>query len=145
MWAVMDRHSAGRTPARVLVADAHAVTREAIAAVLRALPDLEVVGCAATMEETLRLVRDLCPDVLVVDPWLFGPGGPPACLVAKRLRPGMVVVALLSDVREEYPRAARAVGADLWVPKDSVGRDLPSVLRSVLGSGRDSCRAPSGA
>ncbi len=127
---------AGTRPLRVLVADAQKVTRDALAAVLRSLPDVEVVGCAATMEETLRLVRDVSPDVLVVDPWLFGPGGPPACLVAKRLRPGMVVVALVPDAWEEYPRAARAVGVDAWVPKDSAGRDLPSVLRAAASSPR---------
>jgi DNA-binding NarL/FixJ family response regulator len=130
----MEGTSGTRRPARVLVADASGVTREAIAAVLRACPEFEVVGCAATMEETLRLVRELAPDVLVVDPWLFGPGGPPGCLVAKRLRPGMTVVALVPDARDEYPRAARAVGVDLWVPKESVGRDLPHALRAALSS-----------
>ncbi len=133
---VMDRFAGTRLPVRVLVADARGVTREAIASVLRVLPDVEVVGCAATMEETLRLVRDLAPDVLVVDPWRFGPGGPPGCLVAKRLRPGLMVVALVPDEREEYLRAARAVGVDLWVPKDSVGRDLPATLRAAFRSPR---------
>lgn len=119
-------------PFRVVVADPHAATREAIGMVLFADSGFELVGSAATMEEAIRLIRDAGPDVLVVDPWLLGPAGLPGCLAAKQLRPGLVIVVLLPEGREEYPRAAHAMGADASVEKQRVGRDLIAMLHAAL-------------
>ncbi len=80
----------------------------------------------------MRMIQELKPDVLLVDPWLFGPAGLPGCLAAKQLRPRLVIVALLPDERDEYPRAARAVGANATIQKSRVARDLIPVLQNNL-------------
>lgn len=119
-------------PYRVLIADPHTATRDAIGEVLQEDRRFELAGSAATIEETIRLIREQAPDVLVLDPWLFGPGGLPGCLVAKRLRPGLRIVALVPEAREEYPKAAMAMGVDAAVAKPRVGRDLIRVMRAAL-------------
>ena len=51
----------------VLLADDHTVLREATAELIKNQPDMEVVGQAATGEETIALVESLEPDVVVMD------------------------------------------------------------------------------
>ena len=51
----------------VLLADDHSVVREGLQALLRAEPDLRVVGQAATGEEAVVLATRLKPDVVVMD------------------------------------------------------------------------------
>jgi chemotaxis response regulator CheB len=52
---------------RVLLADDHTVLREATAELVDHQPDMVVVGQAGTGEETVRLSRQLRPDVVVMD------------------------------------------------------------------------------
>ena len=52
---------------RLLLADDHNVVREALRAALEKEPDIEVVGEADTGEKALVLVRELSPDVVVMD------------------------------------------------------------------------------
>src|SRR3990170_5019628 len=93
-----------------------------------------VIAAAGTIDETVRLIRESQPDILLVDPWLSGPAGLPACLAAKQFRPGLLLVALLPDDREDYIRAAQALGADASLQKRLITRDLMPVLREVLSA-----------
>ena len=52
---------------RILLIDDHALFREAIARVLAAQPDLEVVGEAATVDEGLETVRARPVDIVLLD------------------------------------------------------------------------------
>lgn len=120
-------------PYRVVVADPHAAAREAIGMVLFGDSSFEVTGSAATMEDAIRMIRERHPDVLVVDPWLFGAAGLPGCLAARQLNPGLIIIALLStEHTDDYRDAARAMGADGAVEKARVGRDLVAAIRAVL-------------
>ncbi len=56
-----------RVPIRILIADDHAVVRSGLRALLRADPDLEVVGEAEDGVETLRLAEALHPDLVLLD------------------------------------------------------------------------------
>ena len=130
----MSAGRAGFSPLGVVIADAYAETREVIGQVLAGDGSFRVVGAAGTIDETVRLIRESQPDILLVDPWLSGPAGLPACLAAKQFRPGLLLVALLPDDREDYIRAAQALGADASLQKRLITRDLMPVLREVLSA-----------
>lgn len=54
-------------PIRVVVADDERMVRTALRAILSAEPDLDVVGEAATGAEAVSVVRELRPDVVLMD------------------------------------------------------------------------------
>ena len=57
----------------VLLADDHPTTRAGIRAILREAPDIQVVGEANNGNETMRLVEELCPQILLLDLQMPGP------------------------------------------------------------------------
>ncbi len=81
-------------PIRVVLADDERMVRSALRAILSAEPDLEVAGEAATGAEAVAVVRELRPDVVLMDvrmpgtdgirateTILAGPGEPPRIVV----------------------------------------------------------------
>lgn len=117
---------------RVIVADAYEATRDAIGQVLSGDARFQLVGSVGTIEEAIHLIWKMRADVLLLDPWLFGPAGVPGCLAAKELHPGLLIIALLPEERSEYPRAAMDMGADASLAKHRVTRDLIPVLQRAL-------------
>ena len=59
----------------ILVADDHPLFREGVVHSLAAEPDFVVVGQAASGEDALRMIRDLLPDVVLLDIGMPGWGG----------------------------------------------------------------------
>lgn len=59
----------------VVLIDDHAVVRDGLRALLASQDDLEVVGCSGDGLKGLELVRELAPDVVVVDVTLPGLNG----------------------------------------------------------------------
>ena len=103
---------------RVLVADDHASIRENLRDLLNAEPDLVVVGVAANGRDVLTKVRELEPDVIVLDNEM--PGGPSGFAVLAELKrmkvPARVVLFTMSSDACEL---ARARGADACLAKDA--------------------------
>jgi two-component system, LytTR family, response regulator len=62
-------------PIRVVIADDEAPARARVRRLLRAHPDLEVVGEAATGTEALERVREARPDLLLLDVQMPAPDG----------------------------------------------------------------------
>ena len=59
---------------RVVIGDDHPVFREGVAAVLNGEPDLRVVGREANAADTIRVCRDMQPDIVVLDIDMPGDG-----------------------------------------------------------------------
>ena len=57
---------------KILIADAHTLTREGIKALLAKRNDLKAVGEATESSELFKMVRSLKPDVVIIDPNLVG-------------------------------------------------------------------------
>ena len=109
---------------RVVIADDHTVVRQGIRGVLEDVEGLRVVGEAGDGEEALALVRELDPDVVVLDVNMPGRSG---LEVAGELRDeGAATRVLILSMHDdpEYVLQAVRAGADGYVLKDVAPSEL---------------------
>src|SRR5215472_12988427 len=92
---------------RIVIADDHAVLRESLAALLSSRPEFAVDGWAANGQETLSLVQEHRPDVLVLD--LFMPEGDGFDVLRTLDRAGSRVAAVVLTGSESQLDYAQAV------------------------------------
>jgi DNA-binding NarL/FixJ family response regulator len=124
----------------VFLADDHTVVREGLRLLLEAQGDLKVVGEAADGRETVRLVKQMCPDVVVMDiamPELDGIRATKeirvSCLATE------VVILSIYSSSEHIFQALRA-GARGYLLKESAGKEVVEAVRSVYAHRRYLCR-----
>jgi DNA-binding NarL/FixJ family response regulator len=86
----------------IVLADDHRVVRDGLRALLRAEPDLSVVGEAADGLEVLVLVERLRPTVLVVDVVIPGLSGLDVTREVRRRCPDTRTVILSMYANEAY-------------------------------------------
>ena len=116
---------------RVLIADDHAILRAGLKLLINAQPDMEVVGEAADGPETLSRVRDLNPDLVLLE--LDMPGAPGSAIIEQlvRLGPNRRILVLTGHDDPVYEASARQAGASGYVVKRAAELDLLIAIRSV--------------
>jgi DNA-binding NarL/FixJ family response regulator len=110
---------AGPGPVRVLVADDHPVVRAGLRALLSAEPGLTVVAEAGSGEETVTMVRQHQPDVVLMDLRMPGAGGLAAIRQLSADQPGVRVVVLTTYDSDADILPAVEAGAAGYLLKDT--------------------------
>ncbi|MFD0273304.1 response regulator [Kitasatospora sp. NPDC127111] len=125
---------------RVLVAEDQAAVRAALVMILRAEPDLEVVGQAADGEEAVRLALELRPDVVLMDVQMPRLDGVSATRQVVAAGAAQVLVLTTFDL-DEYVYGALRAGAAGFLLKDLEADTLVEGIRTVARG--DGMLAPS--
>jgi len=116
---------------RIVIADDHTVLRESLAALLSTQADFSVEGRAANGQETLAIVKEQAPDVLVLD--LFMPEGDGFEVLRTLDRAGSRVSAVVltgSDSELDYAQVVK-LGARGLVLKSDGPEKLFAAIRNV--------------
>jgi DNA-binding NarL/FixJ family response regulator len=125
---------------RVLLADDQPLIRSGLRTLIEDEPDLDVVGEAGTGAEAVRLVRELRPDVAVMDIRMPGTDGIAAtATITAAGGPTRVLVLTTFDEDEHVYRAIRA-GAAGFLVKDMALDDIIAAIRVVAAG--DALLAP---
>ena len=123
------------TGIRVLLVDDHEVVRRGLRTILKGEPDIEVVGEAASGEEALQIVKELEPDVILMDIRIKGMDGLQATREIKKLHPNILVIMLTVFNSELYATEALRAGAVGYITKDCPKELLSNAIRmAVQGS-----------
>ncbi len=115
-------------PIRVLVADDHSMVRQGLGMYFDGDPEVTIVGEARNGEEALGMVRELQPDVVLMDLLMPGMGGIEATRQLRDTSPRVHVVAMTSVVEEGGVHRAIEAGAIGYVLKDT----RPDELREAV-------------
>ena len=116
---------------RVLLADDHAVLREATAEVIDHQPDMVVVGQGGTGEETVRLTRQLRPHVVVMDIAMPRGSGLEATRQIVRELPETRVLVLTAHEDRDHVVPLLQAGAIGYVPKTVGLNELLDAIRAA--------------
>lgn len=116
---------------RIVLADDHAMVRQAIARALADLEGFQVAGQASTAEEALELVARLAPDVVLMDIGMPGIGGLAATEAIRKAYPRVGVLILTIHDREDYFFKALRAGASGYILKGADLDDLVEALQAV--------------
>ena len=115
----------------VLLVDDHAMFRAGIKALLEAAGKVEVVGEASSGDEAVDKVRELKPDVVVMDLSMPGSNGLEATRRIAALELATSVLVLTVHAEEEYLVPVVEAGASGYLTKTSADTDLLEAIRIV--------------
>ncbi|MGH8885089.1 MAG: response regulator [Egibacteraceae bacterium] len=119
------------SPLKVLIADDHPVVHEGLRAVLSTLPDLELVGTAATGSEAITAAANSQPDIVVMDLHMPDLDGVAATRQILAANPGVTVLVFTMNEDDEMLVAALKAGARGYLLKGASHADIARALRSV--------------
>lgn len=116
----------------VILVDDHALVRAGIRSLLQSINDIEVVAEANNGREALNQIRDINPDLVLLDISMTELNG---LEVAERVSqdfPEVKIVILSMHTNEEYVLQSLRAGASGYLLKDAVPTELEIAIRSVM-------------
>jgi DNA-binding NarL/FixJ family response regulator len=118
-------------PIRILVADDHTLFRDGLRALFNSVPDIEMVGEAATGAQAISQAEQLQPDVVLMDIQMPEMNGIEATRQTVRTSPhiGVVIVTMVED--DDSVFAAMRAGARGYVLKGAKQEEMLRVIRAV--------------
>jgi DNA-binding NarL/FixJ family response regulator len=120
-----------RNPIHILIADDHPIVRQGLRQVLEAEPSLKIVAEAEDGETALRMVKEIRPDIAILDVNMPKMGGFEVARIIgqKELAVEVIFLTIYSD--EEMFNKALNLGAKGYVLKDSAVSDIVNSIRAV--------------
>ena len=115
----------------ILVADDHGLVRDALAAFLSGIDDVEVVGMARNGEEAVQLAVEHRPRVIVMDVSMPKMDGVEATRQIMHRLPDTRIVVLTGLADQERAEDAMRAGAVAYVLKD---RDAKEIFEAILNA-----------
>lgn len=116
---------------KVFIADDHPIFRQGLLKILETDPFLEIVGESGDGEEALQSLKELSPDIAVLD--IAMPGRSGLEIVKETQKEGLsihfIILTMFSE--EEYFNEAMELGVKGYLLKDNAASDLLSCLKSV--------------
>jgi two-component system, NarL family, response regulator NreC len=128
-WTDIKAHEMGETAIRVLFAADHRILCAAVARMLNAEPDIEVVGQASDGLDALEQARQLRPDVVVMDLTMPRLNGIEATRRITAEMPDVRVVALSMHDHADAADVMLEAGAAAYVTKGAPSETLLSAIR----------------
>jgi DNA-binding NarL/FixJ family response regulator len=116
---------------KILVVDDHTLLRSGLASIIAKLPDMEVIAEAGDGREALKIVRDLQPDIVLMDIAMPELNGLESAERILAIHPKTKIIVLSMHSDKENVAQALKIGAAGYLLKDAATTELEMALRSV--------------
>ena len=117
----------------IFIVEDYKLTRVGLRSALNEFDGINVVGESETAEEGLEMIKELKPDVVLMDLGLPGMNGIEATQKIREFSNDIKIIILTSHEREEEVLASMGSGAHAYCLKDIEPTNLVNVLTSVGG------------
>jgi two-component system response regulator NreC len=117
---------------RILLVDDHQVLREGLRSLLEQQPNMEVAGEAGDGMTALRLVRELKPELVIMDVNMDGMDGIDATRMISREFPETKVLALSMFLRKTFISEMFKSGAAGYLLKDNAFSEIVEAIKTIL-------------
>jgi DNA-binding NarL/FixJ family response regulator len=121
-------------PLRILVADDHEIVRRGLVSLLKAHPGWEVCAEAQDGRQAVEKVKELKPDVVILDIGMPNLNGLEATRQMLRDNPQSKILILTITDADEIVRAVLDAGARGFVLKSDAVRDLLAAVEALLSN-----------
>ena len=111
-------------------------SRESLGAVLGSGPNISVLGYGANLGQTMRLSRELRPDMILLDVAMRD--GPSAVRRLREARAGLLIVAFAISESVETVLAWAEAGVAGYIPNTASTSELQALIAEI-GAGRQTC------
>jgi len=115
----------------ILLADDHVLVRAGIRSLLEQMSGIEVIGEAGDGREAVKLIRQLRPDIVLMDVAMAQMNGIEATARIKKAYKDVRVIILSMYSNEEYVLQALQAGASGYLLKDAATLELELAVRAV--------------
>ena len=117
---------------RVLIVDDHKVMRQALSAMLRNHPKIHIAGQASNGREAVEKVRDLSPDIVLMDAAMPGLSGAEATRIIKTESPEVSVIGLSMYDDDQIVQKMQQAGVDKFISKAGSSNELLQAIYKVV-------------
>jgi CheY-like chemotaxis protein len=121
---------------RILVVDDHVIMRQGIAHLLKAQPDMDVVGEASDGQSAINMARQFLPDVIVMDMSMPIMSGPEATKIIHAEMPDIQVIGLSMFEEEAKAETMKQAGAVRYLTKTGPSNVLIATIRETARNAR---------
>lgn len=119
---------------RIVLADDHRIVRQGLRALIEKQPDMKVVGEADDGRETLKIVKELLPDIVLMDVSMPRMNGIEATRQMRKEFARVRVLALSMHADRRFAMEMLRAGASGYLLKDSAFEELAHAVRAVTAN-----------
>ncbi|HWZ47887.1 MAG TPA: response regulator transcription factor [Herbaspirillum sp.] len=120
---------------RIVIADDHVLIREGIKKIVRSSKDIRIVGEACDIAETLHLVAQHIPDLIVLDIGLPGCEGLAGMSEVQGRFPDIPILILSMFPEERFAVQALKLGAAGYISKAMAAEELIKAIHRIFSAG----------
>jgi len=118
-------------PYRIVLADDHMLFRQGMKKIIDELPEIQVVGAANDGLEAIDLVKELLPDLAILDISIPKLSGIEVCREIRRLFPSVKILMLTMHKDREYLYQALSAGAQGYLLKEDSDEELFAAIGTI--------------
>lgn len=125
------------TNSTIVIADAHVLFRRGLRTLLSARDGFEVVDEASDIDEALRKVRVLAPNILIMDLAMVRTDRQDSTVAIRQTQPSTALLCLTRQDGEQELEAAVGAGAQGYMRRDTTPAQMIAAVQQVAQNGGD--------
>jgi len=128
------RRTLKQKPLKIFITDDSEIILKKIPEMLSDIENVQIAGYAMTSVDTLRLIKELTPDVIILDIKLLGESGIDILKIIKAENMVPIVIIFTNYPFPEYQQRCHDLGADYFFDKSTEFNQMVETIQKIARS-----------